>query len=93
VYDATPFLADHPGGAESILISAGMDATDEFNGIHSAKAKGMLADYYIGELATAEQVRAGSNPRGGGRVLLFLFGFPPHSRAWAVQRNAPPALS
>lgn len=50
VYDATPFLADHPGGAESILISAGMDATDEFNSIHSSKAKGMLADYLIGEL-------------------------------------------
>ncbi len=56
VYDATPFLADHPGGAESILISTGMDATDEFNGIHSSKAKAMLVDYYIGDLATAEQV-------------------------------------
>ncbi len=54
VYDATPFLEDHPGGAESILISAGMDATDEFNSIHSSKAKGMLKDYYIGELVTAE---------------------------------------
>lgn len=48
VYDATPFLDEHPGGAESILISAGMDATDEFNSIHSSKAKGMLAQYYIG---------------------------------------------
>jgi nitrate reductase (NAD(P)H) len=32
-----------------------MDATDEFNSIHSSKAKGMLAQYYIGELVTAEQ--------------------------------------
>jgi nitrate reductase (NAD(P)H) len=55
VYDATPFLEEHPGGAESILISAGMDATDEFNSIHSSKAKGMLAQYYIGDLVTAEQ--------------------------------------
>lgn len=58
VYDATPFLEEHPGGAESILISAGMDATDEFNSIHSSKAKGMLKDYYIGELVTAEQKKA-----------------------------------
>jgi nitrate reductase (NAD(P)H) len=58
VYDATPFLEEHPGGAESILISAGMDATDEFNSIHSSKAKGMLKDYYIGELVTAEQKAA-----------------------------------
>jgi hypothetical protein len=70
VYDATPFLENHPGGAESILISTGMDATDEFNGIHSSKAKAMLVDYYIGDLATPEQVRmcvaAGLDCRGGG---------------------------
>jgi nitrate reductase (NAD(P)H) len=53
VYDATPFLEAHPGGAESILISAGMDATDEFNSIHSSKAKAMLKDYYIGDLASS----------------------------------------
>lgn len=55
VYDATPFLDEHPGGAESILISAGMDATDEFNSIHSAKAKGMLEKYLIGVLGTEEE--------------------------------------
>jgi nitrate reductase (NAD(P)H) len=32
-----------------------MDATDEFNSIHSSKAKGMLTQYYIGDLVTAEQ--------------------------------------
>ena len=87
VYDATPFLKEHPGaalcgrrspgrpaappqaptalwrpcppthpptrtllpppaacsgGADSILLVAGTDATDEFNAIHSAKAKAML---------------------------------------------------
>jgi nitrate reductase (NAD(P)H) len=31
-----------------------MDATDEFNSIHSSKAKAMLKDYYIGELVTPE---------------------------------------
>lgn len=29
-------------GADSILIVAGMDATEDFNAIHSAKAKAML---------------------------------------------------
>ena len=37
---------------------AGTDATEEFNAIHSAKAKKMLLDYYIGELATEEQAAA-----------------------------------
>jgi nitrate reductase (NAD(P)H) len=54
VYDATPFLTDHPGGADSILLVAGTDATDEFNAIHSTKARAMLADYYLGELAGAD---------------------------------------
>jgi len=28
VYDLTSFLADHPGGCESILLLAGKDATE-----------------------------------------------------------------
>ena len=50
VYDGTAFLQDHPGGAESILLASGMDSTEDFNAIHSAKAKKMLDDYYIGDL-------------------------------------------
>ncbi|KAG2489120.1 hypothetical protein HYH03_012346 [Edaphochlamys debaryana] len=64
VYDATPYLGDHPGGAESILISAGMDATDEFNGIHSSKAKAMLAQYYIGDLVASKPAEATANGNG-----------------------------
>jgi len=51
VYDATPFLKDHPGGGASIVMNAGADCTEEFDAIHSTKAKAMLDDYYIGELA------------------------------------------
>lgn len=40
------------GGADSILLVGGTDATEEFDAIHSQKAKAMLKDYYIGELAT-----------------------------------------
>ncbi len=39
VYDATPFLAAHPGGADSILIVTGQDATEDFNAIHSKKVR------------------------------------------------------
>ncbi|KAG7671215.1 hypothetical protein Ndes2437B_g03830 [Nannochloris sp. 'desiccata'] len=53
VYDATPFLKEHPGGADSILLVAGTDATDEFNAIHSTRAKKMLIEYYIGDLEGA----------------------------------------
>ncbi|KAG8389719.1 hypothetical protein BUALT_Bualt01G0008000 [Buddleja alternifolia] len=50
VYDCTRFLKDHPGGTDSILINAGTDCTEEFEAIHSDKAKKMLEDYRIGEL-------------------------------------------
>ena len=51
VYDATSYLDDHPGGAESILLVAGQDATVEFDSVHSEEAKKQLEDYYIGDVA------------------------------------------
>lgn len=66
VYDATPFLKDHPGGADSILLVAGTDATEDFDAIHSQKAKDMLTEYYIGELddGSGGKVREASTPDG-----------------------------
>lgn len=52
IYDCTRFLKDHPGGADSILINAGTDCTEEFDAIHSDKAKKLLEDYRVGELIT-----------------------------------------
>lgn len=52
VYDCTSFLKDHPGGTDSILINAGTDCTEEFEAIHSQKAKKLLEDFRIGELIT-----------------------------------------
>lgn len=52
IYDCTRFLKDHPGGTDSILINAGTDCTEEFDAIHSDKAKKLLEDYRIGELIT-----------------------------------------
>ncbi|GER49225.1 nitrate reductase [Striga asiatica] len=53
VYDCTPFLRDHPGGADSILINAGTDCTEEFDAIHSDRAKKLLENYRVGELLTS----------------------------------------
>lgn len=58
VYDGTPYLEDHPGGAESIIINAGIDCTEEFNAIHSKTAHGLLAKYYIGDLVTDKPIEA-----------------------------------
>ncbi|KAG0345265.1 hypothetical protein BG004_003845 [Podila humilis] len=52
VYDCTPFLKEHPGGADSITMNAGEDCTEDFDAIHSANAREMLVKYYIGELVT-----------------------------------------
>ncbi len=50
VYDCTDYLNMHPGGADSILINAGEDCTEDFTAIHSIKATKMLDKYYIGDL-------------------------------------------
>ncbi|KAJ2904367.1 hypothetical protein MKZ38_008152 [Zalerion maritima] len=55
VYDGTPFLEGHPGGAASIFGAAGQDATEEFMTIHSENAKKMMPEYHIGSLDEAAQ--------------------------------------
>lgn len=55
VYDGTKFLDAHPGGADSILIVGGQDATTDFDAIHSAKAKAMLDEYLVGWLAGGDE--------------------------------------
>ncbi|KAI5084299.1 hypothetical protein GOP47_0000468 [Adiantum capillus-veneris] len=77
VYDCTKFLKDHPGGSDSILINSGMDCTEEFDAIHSAKAKAMLEDFKIGELASFGTISsADSTPdnsmHGGNRAFTAL---------------------
>lgn len=54
VYDGTGFLADHPGGDQSIRLVAGEDATDDFMAIHSMDAKKMLRDFHLGRLEPGE---------------------------------------
>lgn len=55
VYDGTAFLAAHPGGAQSIISAAGLDATEEFMAIHSETAKAMMPTYHIGSLDEASR--------------------------------------
>lgn len=44
------FLKDHPGGAPSIELVAGEDATEDFMAIHSSDARKQLADFHIGTM-------------------------------------------
>ncbi|RLN50921.1 hypothetical protein BBJ28_00023716 [Nothophytophthora sp. Chile5] len=86
VYDATPFLEEHPGGATSILLCGGTDCTDEFEGIHSTKAWQMLEKYCIGRCpssggdaaasdtasSSADSEESGVALRGATKVPLVL---------------------
>lgn len=67
VYDGTKFLEGHPGGAQSIVSAAGVDATEEFMAIHSETAKAMMPDYHIGSLDDAARIAltAGDAETGG----------------------------
>ena len=63
VYDATSYLKDHPGGAQSIVMNGGMDASEDFNAIHSTAAKAMLKDYLIGAVTGDEVSRTDTEVR------------------------------
>ena len=62
VYDATKYLDAHPGGASSILITAGTDCTDEFEALHSSKAWKLLEGFVIGTLASGDAPAATGAP-------------------------------
>lgn len=91
VYDCTAFLKDHPGGADSILINAGDDCTEEFDAIHSSKAKALLEDFRIGELvlggsnwSSSADTSPESSIHGGTRVLAAL-------SLGTIQESTPPS--
>jgi nitrate reductase (NAD(P)H) len=63
VYDGTAYLKDHPGGAASIIMNAGSDATDDFTAIHSEKAKRLLEQFYIGDLVSEPAPGASKPPK------------------------------
>ena len=48
VYNGSGFFKDHPGGAHSIQLVAGEDATEDFLAIHSFDAQKQLAEFHIG---------------------------------------------
>ncbi|PWA67125.1 cytochrome b5 type 28 [Artemisia annua] len=51
VYDITPFLDDHPGGDEVLILATKKDATEDFEDVgHSQNARDMLKDYYVGDI-------------------------------------------
>lgn len=56
VYDVTPFLDEHPAGADLILCEAGRDATVEFQAaMHSEYAEELLEPLQIGVVVSAAQ--------------------------------------
>lgn len=54
VYDMTDYQLAHPGGQHLIRVNAGIDATEEFDGVHahrdSAAAMHLAQRYKVGEL-------------------------------------------
>lgn len=55
VYDVTPYVRTHPGGAETITPWCGRESTvayetEDGQGTHSSRADRLLDTYYIGDL-------------------------------------------
>ncbi|OJJ73638.1 hypothetical protein ASPBRDRAFT_121454 [Aspergillus brasiliensis CBS 101740] len=79
VYDGTAFLEGHPGGAQSIISSAGIDVSEEFLAIHSETAKAMMPDYHIGTMdkASLEALKNDTTPQSDEPRATFL-----QSKSW-----------
>jgi nitrate reductase (NAD(P)H) len=69
VYDATPFLDDHPGGPEQIMSHAGKDATRDWLAIHSGSAKKQLAGMRVGTLPDGVGERVAEGKEGGCSIV------------------------
>eukprot|EP00192_Tetraselmis_astigmatica_P004037 CAMPEP_0117685094 /NCGR_PEP_ID=MMETSP0804-20121206/21531_1 /TAXON_ID=1074897 /ORGANISM="Tetraselmis astigmatica, Strain CCMP880" /LENGTH=465 /DNA_ID=CAMNT_0005496293 /DNA_START=397 /DNA_END=1794 /DNA_ORIENTATION=+ len=54
-YNLTGWAAEHPGGVQTINMSAGRDMTDEFDAYHPNYVKHMLGRFKVGEMETAYQ--------------------------------------
>ena len=54
VLNVTPFLDEHPGGREAIMLYAGKDASEEFNMMHT--------DEYIHKYASVCRKKTGRPP-------------------------------
>lgn len=51
VYDVTPFLEEHPGGDEVLLLATEKDATEDFETVgHSLSATEEMEKYYVGNV-------------------------------------------
>jgi cytochrome b involved in lipid metabolism len=56
IYDVTAYLNQHPAGANIIIKTCGIDATEAYDTKagkgkpHSSEANAMLTNYYIGDL-------------------------------------------
>jgi cytochrome b involved in lipid metabolism len=75
VYDLTPYLNRHPGGAHVLRSYAGLDATKAFHRIHGcqpAMAK-VLKSYHLGAvraLSLKDERRVPAGEEGGGAIAL-----------------------
>lgn len=54
VYNVSNFVANHPGGAEQLLLGAGKDITLTFESYHSPNVVKILEKYYVGDLIESE---------------------------------------
>ncbi|XP_041375884.1 cytochrome b5-like [Gigantopelta aegis] len=66
VYNVAKFLEEHPGGEEVLIEQAGGDATEAFEDVgHSADARELMKDYYVGEVQASEKRNEDIQPNTG----------------------------
>jgi cytochrome-b5 reductase len=70
VYDMTKYVKDHPGGADALLGTAGIDATSAYEDVgHSEDAREILNSFLVGSLPQDEGPARSSSPYTTVRVI------------------------
>jgi nitrate reductase (NAD(P)H) len=68
VIDATPYLNEHPGGADIIVLNAGTDASAEFGAVHTQAAREVLRRFVIGRLLPDDDADAAEGEAAAARA-------------------------
>lgn len=70
IYDLTNFVSSHPGGAEWLEITKGVDITEQFETHHiTGKAEQLLIKYYVKEAALPRNYNLTFNENGFYKTL------------------------
>ena len=73
VYNVSPYIGNHPGGARAITDRCGLEVSSIFSAIHSNRAWDLLGAYRIGAIGTSTPTTSTSSVNAVTKVVKAAF--------------------